>query len=350
MKRLVFIFLLLIFALCAGAYTITPKSYLSIGSFYDREENSEFSIQEEKIIFKSIRFVGDIMLARNVENFMRTYGSDYPFSLLPLHPKESLLVGNFEASIPVTHVPTPSMQFSFSVDTEFVPELQKYGFSHLGLANNHSYDFGGNNFKNSYKTIKDAKMLPFGDAYNQASSTIEIASVGSTTVALIGLYAVHNVPSQTEIVTLINRASLQSDIQIVYIHWGEEYIQTHNKQQENLAHLIIDAGAETIIGHHPHVVQDIELYKNRLIFYSLGNFIFDQYFEQNVQEGLMLEMTPKGNTLHFELLPVTSIGSRSQPRLMSEFEKEVFLTQLAKNSDTELGVMIKAGFIAVPIY
>jgi poly-gamma-glutamate synthesis protein (capsule biosynthesis protein) len=81
-----------------------------------------------------------------------------------------------------------------------------------------------------------------------------------------------------------------SDILVVNIHWGEEYKADPNNRQKEMAHLLIDAGVDVIIGHHPHVVQTVETYKNKPIFYSLGNFIFDQYFSPETQKGLAVEI------------------------------------------------------------
>lgn len=85
-----------------------------------------------------------------------------------------------------------------------------------------------------------------------------------------------------------------------------------------------------IIGHHPHVVQEIEEYNGKYIFYSLGNFIFDQYFSKDTQEGLLVQVTLEDEKLSYTLLPVKSV--RSQPMLMEGEEKQAFLDALAKRS------------------
>lgn len=306
-------------------------------------------LHEEKIVElqkNKILFVGDIMLARNVEKLMDAYGPNYPFTKLPQLSSDTYLVGNFEASIPVIHVPTPNLKFSFSVASKYIENLSAYGFSHLGLANNHSYDFGSANFENTVQELSKSSITPFGRPNDFSSTTtIPLIHVGSSTVALIGVYGV-NVSVDIEAVkNAIREASRLSDHQVIYIHWGDEYERIHNQAQEKLAHSFIDAGADVIIGHHPHVVQDIERYKNSLIFYSLGNFIFDQYFSEDVQEGLAVEMDLSSATPVYLLLPITSIGSRSAPSYMSSYEKDVFLLELSKNSDTELKDMIQKGFI-----
>jgi poly-gamma-glutamate synthesis protein (capsule biosynthesis protein) len=338
----VFLFL---FSLQTG-YVITTNNKLIPVDAPDFFRKHQTEVANTSML--GIRFVGDIMLARNVENLMSTYGVMYPFTALPLQPEYVYLVGNFESAIPQKHVHTPSMGFSFSTKKENLELLQRYGFTHMGIANNHSYDFGAAAYLHTTQTLQEAKLQPFGDQRNQASSTIQFVTVGNDIVALVGIFAVDSGPTLDEIDTLVSRASKQSTIQVAYVHFGTEYALVHNSFQKRLAQQFIDAGMDIVIGHHPHVVQDIEVYKGRLIFYSLGNFLFDQYFSQDVQEGLMVEMSMTDDVLSFNLLPVTSIGSRSVPRLMEQYEKDTFLTQLAKKSDTELATMIKAGKIEVP--
>ena len=108
---------------------------------------------------------------------------------------------------------------------------------------------------------------------------------------------------------------------------------------------IRDRGADAIIGHHPHVVQDIQVYQGVPVFYSLGNFVFDQYFSSAVQEGLLLKLTLTEAGANYELIPTTSIGSRSRPQLMSPYEREHFLTGLATRSAPKLRTQIHSGYL-----
>ena len=78
------------------------------------------------------------------------------------------------------------------------------------------------------------------------------------------------------------------------MHFGEEYQGNANDRQKKLAHLAIDSGAKIVVGHHPHVVQEVEQYKNGVIAYSLGNFIFDQNFSKETMQGLALEIVLDG--------------------------------------------------------
>ena len=132
---------------------------------------------------------------------------------------------------------------------------------------------------------------------------------------------------------------------IVSLHWGEEYKLINSPTQQKLAHQIIEAGADLIIGHHPHVVQNIEKYQGKLIFYSLGNFIFDQYFSPDTQQGLVvgLEIYPKN--LVYRLFPLQI--NLNQPVLMEQNKASEFLIQLAKRSDDKLVDEIKGDIIKI---
>ncbi len=113
--------------------------------------------------------------------------------------------------------------------------------------------------------------------------------------------------------------------------------------QKSLAHKIIEAGADLIIGHHPHVVQNIEIYKGKMIFYSLGNFIFDQYFSKETQESLAVGVEVYPDQLIYRLFPIQS--KLSQPSLAGYKESGEFLEELAERSSSELVEKIKRGII-----
>jgi poly-gamma-glutamate synthesis protein (capsule biosynthesis protein) len=113
-------------------------------------------------------------------------------------------------------------------------------------------------------------------------------------------------------------------------HWGAEYGLKSNKRQQDFAHALIDSGADLIVGSHPHVVQEIEPYNGKYIFYSLGNFIFDQYFSKNTQQGLalLLELSEASSTI--ALLPIDL--QFSQPKMMETTSSVKFLESLSERS------------------
>jgi gamma-polyglutamate biosynthesis protein CapA len=347
MKKTFALLLLCGIAVGGGVFVNLPEVELSIGSFVDQFA-SKTEAEEPSVIKTKIRFVGDVMLGRNVEFLMKKYGGAYTTESLDTHPKDAYLVGNFESAIPAVHVPTKSMTFTFSVDPQYLENLHAYGFTHFGLANNHAYDHGQSGFDSTVETLRDASFEVFGDQKHEfASSSVAFIEVEGKMVALVGVYAVYTRPTDAELEEVFAYAKKRSYAQIAYVHWGEEYEPTHSKAQRALAEALVEAGADIVIGHHPHVIQDIELYKDAPIIYSLGNFIFDQYFSEEVQVGLMAELSFSRSALDLNLIPVTSIGSRSQPRMASPLESDELLEVIAKKSDTELEEMIKNGVITV---
>ena len=132
------------------------------------------------------------------------------------------------------------------------------------------------------------------------------------------------------------------------MNWGEEYSEVASASKHKLESVLAENSTDIIIGHHPHVVQNIEKINETLVFYSLGNYIFDQYFSDSVQKGLMLKLSLE-NGLKIELLPVSSLENHAQPKLLVAKEKTVFLEELALRSDNALVEQILAGSLALTV-
>jgi poly-gamma-glutamate synthesis protein (capsule biosynthesis protein) len=138
----------------------------------------------------------------------------------------------------------------------------------------------------------------------------------------------------------------ESDLQVAYVHWGEEYTSIPSLAQRNFAKVLAELGVDIVVGHHPHVVQSIEMVENTLVFYSLGNFIFDQYFSNEVQQGLVLNLVLSEEE-YLEIVPVSSLETRNQPNLMSPENKAIFLEFLATISDPTLEQGIREGRLSL---
>jgi len=280
-------------------------------------------------------FVGDIMLGRAVERISKKEGRMYPFEGMGRFLQSAdVTIGNFEGSIPDIHTPTPNGSLRFSIEEEFMGPLQEVGFDVFSLANNHAYDFGDDGLTHTREVCAAYEFACVGDPRDVEGGGAATVAIGSTRIAVVGVHAVFLLPSLSEIEDRLREVEGNSDMQIVYIHWGEEYANTHSDQQQALAHALIDMGFDAVIGHHPHVVQDIEVYEGRPIFYSLGNFIFDQYFSEEVQQGLVVMFTSTRDTFVYTLVPISSIGTKSQPHIMNVEHQQVFLSELFERSTT----------------
>ncbi len=296
--------------------------------------------------YDSIVFVGDVMLGRNVEVLMEREGKAYPFagmSLDLLAPK-SAVVGNFEASMALPHVQTPALQMNFSVTELNLEPLKVAGFTHLSLGNNHSLDYGVDGYFNALAMLQEHDLFVFGHNQTLGEHSISYLKTHRGNVAIIGINASQEIPAKRDIVSVLNEAKTESELQIVYIHWGNEYELVHSRAQALLATELVTAGADLIVGHHPHVVQDIDVISGVVVFYSLGNYIFDQYFSEDVMEGLVLSLDLVEEPI-VTLLPVASSVNLSQPSLMDPKRHQTFLEELASRSHPDLREAIKAGYV-----
>jgi gamma-polyglutamate biosynthesis protein CapA len=300
---------------------------------------SPISINKKTII----NFVGDVMLGRHVEYLMSLYGGDYPFRGYNLNYDDAYTVANFEASIPKKHVKTPNFTFKFSVNPVYLSFLKFAGFTHLSLANNHAYDSGFDGYDNTLRVLEDYNLASFGHPNQLVTSSVSFIELDNNlTVGIVGIHAVFSLPKNEEIESVLTYTKSLSDLQIVYIHWGNEYQEKPSNTQMALAQQLVTAGVDLIIGHHPHVVQSIERIDGALVFYSLGNYIFDQYFSSAVQTGLVVTLD-HNNDWGITITPVSSEGFRAQPHQMTEQKRKVFLEDLAEISDPSLKEEIKSG-------
>lgn len=309
------------------------------------EIKQDLVIDNEEIEEETAVFVGDIMLARDVERRIPFLEEQNPFLFVQSLLDADVVVGNFEASVPAVHEPTPSMVMKFSVATENLQVLNKGGFTHLSLANNHALDHSKEGYANTVRELTERGINVGGYPVGVSSSSITHFTLGDKNFSVVSINATFGYPEKDSWLPYIQSAGTSGDEVIVYIHWGEEYMTVHNNAQEVFAKELIDNGVDLIVGHHPHVVQDVAVYRGRLIFYSLGNFIFDQYWNKDVSEGLLILLSEDKSGWVMTLHPVETRTTRIQPHYMEGVEREDFLSALATRSDSALFEEITAGAI-----
>jgi poly-gamma-glutamate synthesis protein (capsule biosynthesis protein) len=326
-------------------FPIKGISSLSIveGEFISR--TSETVVAKTRSLKSEVYFFGDIMLARDVERTMRRIGADFPFSGFTI-PSTSYAVANFESAIPAVHVPTPNNTFRFSTPDSSLDAIKAAGFTHLGLANNHTFDFGLAGYNHTVSKIWDAGLTPFGHPSVVAEPSYTVIEVDDQSVGVLAIHTLYSEPTLESLAAVFEVMKSESDIQIAYVHWGEEYTHNPSRAQRKFAEQLAKLGVDIIIGHHPHVVQSVEMIDETLVFYSLGNFIFDQYFSLPVQQGLVLKMSFGEENL-LEIIPVSSVETRNQPKEMDAQNKVIFLEYLASISATELSPSILEGRISL---
>jgi poly-gamma-glutamate synthesis protein (capsule biosynthesis protein) len=302
---------------------------------------------DSTIAIPPVYFTGDSMLGRHVEQLLDA-NLVKPYDFFKLFASSSAVVTNFESAIASPHIKTPSGQMRFSTKPEHIKLLEALQVTHSSLANNHSRDYGMDGYINAKRALLEANIVAFGDAVTVSSSSLTFLSLGDSKVAILGVHTLFESPDRAVMTTLLEKASLESDFQFVYIHWGEEYELTHNLEQEDLATWFVKHGVDAVIGHHPHVVQDIGHIEGVPIFYSLGNFIFDQYFSPDVKTGLVLGLEVSNSALLWRLYPHTQCA-KATPCRMAEVDEKSFLAALASRSDEALQEQIMAKNIEILI-
>lgn len=271
----------------------------------------------------TITFVGDIMLAREVEKTLLTEGADWPFALIKDEWKDSdLVVGNYEATIRDTYRDEGSV-LAFDVLPELNEGLKNAGFTHLSLANNHGDDFGAAVTAYTRETIGALGIMPFGDPV-ESQLYVERADAGGIPLSFVGFHAFLEEPAT--IAEAIAHEDAQGRFVIVFPHWGNEYQALPSPAQRDAAQMFVDAGADLIIGAHPHVVEPIELVDGVPVAWSLGNFIFDQDWSRETMEGLMLHVTLTSENIAIAAVPVDVVNR--QASVMTSERTQAILTAI----------------------
>jgi len=176
--------------------------------------------------------------------------------------------------------------------------------------------------------MKNSVLGYFGDPLNDSGISI-IEEIRGTRIGFVGFNGLSN-SNFDGVITEIEKIRDKTDFIVVYAHWGNEYRMNFSKSQQKKAREFINAGADVVLGSHPHVIQPIELYKNKLIFYSLGNFLFDQTFSRETQQGLAVGIVFDKPEIDCYIFPVKT--RNFQIELIEKEESGIILKGLADNS------------------
>jgi len=263
------------------------------------------SVAPTQSIGVELGFVGDIMLDRGVlQSVEKNFNGDFRhlFDNLAFLKDYDILFGNLEGPVSLSGQNVGS-KWSFRMKPVVTEVLAEAGFDILSLANNHMGDWASEAMLDTLDYLKMTDVMFTGAGANLAAvkkptiikkNGLRIGFLAFSDVGPAWLAAKENTPGiliiRDNYKDIIKNAAENVDILIVSMHWGEEYKTRSNTREQTLGHGAIEAGAKIVIGHHPHVIQEIERYRGGLIAYSLGNFIFDQYFSEETMRGKLLEL------------------------------------------------------------
>jgi len=292
----------------------------------------------------SIIAVGDIMLGDHVIYYLDKFGAHYPFdSTKHLLQFAHFTIGNLEAPFGTKGVKFDK-KFNFMVHPRYARGLVDAGFNVLNIANNHIMDFGEQALISTMETLDSIGIRYCGAGTNAANAGkpaildycgIKVGFIGCSLTFPEEFWAKKDsagtfYPRENELIQHIHDSEQQADFTVVSFHWGQELRTTPKPYQQFYAHLAIDAGADLILGHHPHVLQGLEIYNDRLIIYSLGNFAFGSYSNKSKDSIILKTYLTTGGLLYARVIPISVLNNQVafQPRVLKGKQTEAVLAYL----------------------
>lgn len=275
----------------------------------------------------TVVFSGDILLSSYVLNNYEKSGINGILSEELQSEMQNADITMVNEEFPFSNRGTQAQdkQFTFRVDPGYVKILQEMGIDVVTVANNHALDYGTDALSDTFQTLDNAGIayVGAGDNLERASQPYVIKAGGKTFGFLAASRVIPEVSwnidnrqpgmlctyDSAELCNAIQKAKETCDYVVVYVHWGIERENTPQDYQRQLGKAYIDAGADMVIGAHPHVLQGIEYYNGKPIVYSLGNYIFNQEINSTVL--LKTTITPENETT-LQLIPAYASGAKTQ--------------------------------------
>lgn len=305
--------------------------FVAIAITINRKGNSKDSLHVVTIIS-----TGDISLANeiNTEAIQVRRQFDWPFEAVgPILQSADITIANLESPLIPNCVKPAEHIYILCGNSGFIPSLKKAGITVANIANNHAVDFGVRNTHEEMRLLDKEGILVSG------ISEFTTKNINGTTVSFLGFNDIpyNDIPATQEkgsetlitqasdenkMLTQIKEAKAKSDIVVVSYHWGKEYTDKITDRQRYLGHAAVKAGADLVLGNHPHWIQPTETYKGKLIVYSHGSLIFSQgnfkAILQNTEKtriGLLGKYIFSGKKMVSAEFMKVSIGSDNIPRL-----------------------------------
>ena len=324
----------------------TILKYLKKNVYYGGEADATTDWVREKVGAPDIRepdyvtmtFGGDVMLDRGVKNsVIKNFNNDYSalFDKLEILKDSDIVFANLEGTASDVGTDMHNL-YSFHMDPAVIPALSGAGINILSVANNHVGDWGRASYEDTLSRLRENEIFYTGGGINSGEAEeptviekygMKIGFLGFSDVGPNWMKAGENqagllLASNPRFEEIIRNASSKVDYLVVSFHFGEEYQAKHNRRQEELAHKAVDNGAKLVIGSHPHVAEDTEVYKDGYIAYSLGNFIFDQTFRSDTMQGMLLNVRLSNNGQMTVRKDTVKLNSVFQPNQIIKGKEE----------------------------
>ena len=270
--------LFVIIAVFASVHAVSHKTTTETESGSENGNDSETAAQPVQPVTLTVSVVGDCTLgtdeafdySTSLNNYYDTYGSAYFMeNVKDIFSQDDLSIANFEGTLTDSQYREDKM-YAFKAPAEFASIITDGAIEAVNTANNHSHDYGESSFDDTMAALDAQGIVHFG--YDETA----VMDIKGIKVGLVGIYELNDHLERTRQLK-DNIAKVKNEgaqLIIVIFHWGNEKEEVPDSNQMTLGRLAIDEGADLVCGHHPHVLQGIEVYKGKNIVYSLGNFCF----------------------------------------------------------------------------
>jgi len=311
----------------------------------------DLAAQQQQKTTATFLAVGDIMLSRSVALAIQKAGDPaLPFSkMTDIFRSVDFSFGNLESPFSDNNHFNPSGSMVFNAPKDNIKGLVDNRFKILFLANNHALDQGikGLDYTKKYLDENGIRHFGTGDNLDEAWQAAIVGANGIKICFTGASYASVNDNGKTTnnyVARIEDLSHLKSsilnlksscDFTVAVMHAGTEYTRKPNQAEMNFAHAAIDAGADLVIGGHPHWIQTTEEYKGKYIFYSLGNFIFDQEWSQDTKEGLILKIQVSKNQVSSKAISGAATAEDLQgSRMAATLDKIELIPVVIENYST----------------
>ena len=290
----------------------------------------------------SVFAVGDIMLGETplsfnfgVKSIGKKKGMHYFFkNVYELFNSGDIVFGNLEA--PLSDL-TDRIGFDadfFRGDPNAGVALKQSNFSVLSVANNHIMEHGNGSFQKTINNLLQNEIIPIG-----MNNNIKLIKKNNYCIAFLAYSFIEDgikkplynkIETLEKIIADINSIRIDADFIILSLHWGDEYVPFPSPSQVSLGRRLIDSGADIILGSHPHVLQGYEIYKNRPIIYSLGNFIFENTFIPNTRYSAIacIELDDNNGKINLKMIPVILDKQEYLPLIASGSQANMIMNNI----------------------